>query len=203
MKKTIILSLLMLMIGITMYAQSATQARKILDKTAAVVGNKGGASASFNMSNSKIGSVSGTIAIKGHMFQASIPKAIIWYNGKTQWSYMKSTNEVNVTNPTEAKRMKMNPYTFITMYKNGYNMSAKTSGKNYVVHLTAQNKQRSAQELYITVNSSTYTPVQVRVREGSSWTTVNISNFKTAKFANSKFTFNAKDYPTADVIDLR
>ena len=32
------------------FAQNATQARKILDKTAAIVGRKGGASANFSVS---------------------------------------------------------------------------------------------------------------------------------------------------------
>lgn len=203
MRKSIIISIFMALISLTATAQTAAQARKILDKTAAVVGNKGGASASFTMSNPKIGSASGNISIKGHMFQASVAKAIVWYNGKTQWSYMKSTNEVNITTPTEAKRMKMNPYTFITMYKSGYNMTAKTSGNNYVVHLTAQNKNRSVKELYVTVNRNTYIPVQVRMLEGTTWSTINIKNFKTKKLPNSMFTFNAKDFPSAEVIDLR
>ena len=82
-------------------------------------------------------------------------------------------------------------------------MGVKTSGINYVVHLTAQNKQRSVQELYVTVNKTKYTPVQVRMREGNTWTTINISNFKAAKLPDSAFTFNAKDYPTAEVVDLR
>ncbi|MGM9709611.1 MAG: LolA-like putative outer membrane lipoprotein chaperone [Prevotella sp.] len=201
--KTKLISLILAMFCISATAQNADQAKKILDKTAAVVGNKNGASASFKMSSEKIGTATGTIAIKGRKFQAVTPKAIVWFDGKTQWSYLKSTNEVNITTPTEAKRMKMNPYTFITMYKTGYNMGVKTSGSNYVVHLTAQNKQRSVQELYVTVNKTTYTPVQVRMKEGNTWTTINISNFKAAKLPDSTFTFNAKDYPTAEVIDLR
>ena len=201
--KTKLISLILAMFCISATAQNAGQAKKILDKTAAIVGNKNGASASFKMSSEKIGTATVTIAIKGRKFQATTPKAIVWFDGKTQWSYLKSTNEVNITTPTEAKRMKMNPYTFITMYKSGYNMGVKTSGSNYVVHLTAQNKQRSVQELYVTVNKTTYTPVQVRMKEGNTWTTINISNFKAAKLPDSTFTFNAKDYPTAEVIDLR
>ena len=201
--KTKLISLIMVLFCINATAQNAEQAKKILDKTAAVVGNKNGASANFKMSSEKIGTATGPIAIKGKKFQATTPKAIVWFDGKTQWSYLKSTNEVNITTPTEAKRMKMNPYTFITMYKSGYNMGVKTSVNNYVVHLTAQNKQRSVQELYVTVNKTKYTPVQVRMREGNTWTTINISNFKAAKLPDSAFTFNAKDYPTAEVVDLR
>ena len=47
-------------------------------------------------------------------------KATVWFNGKTQWSYMPSTNEVNVSTPNEVQQAAMNPYTFINMYKSGY-----------------------------------------------------------------------------------
>ena len=74
----------------------AQTAQQVLDKTAAIVGNKNGASASFKLSSPKYGSTSGSIAIKGNKFNARTPQAIVWYNGKTQWSYMKKTNEVNL-----------------------------------------------------------------------------------------------------------
>ena len=70
----------------------AQTAQQVLDKTAAIVGNKKGASASFKLSSPKYGSTSGSIAIKGNKFNARTPQAIVWYNGKTQWSYMKKTN---------------------------------------------------------------------------------------------------------------
>ena len=88
-----IIAMLMVVIATTAVAQNATQARKILDKTAAIVGNKGGASANFTLTNKKMGSVSGSISIKGRMFHATTPQAIVWYNGKTQWSYMKANEE--------------------------------------------------------------------------------------------------------------
>lgn len=201
-KKNVLLGLLLLICA-CVSAQSSTQAKKVLDKTASVVGRSGGAQASFTVSSKKLGSQSGTIAIKGNMFQARTPKAIVWYNGKTQWSYLKMTNEVNVSTPTEAKRMSMNPYTFISMYKTGYNLSMTKSGSNYVVHMVAQNKKRSVQEAYITINKSSYTPSLVKMRQGNDWTTISVRGFKAVNQPNSKFTFNAKDFPKAEVIDLR
>ncbi|WP_092110375.1 LolA-like putative outer membrane lipoprotein chaperone [Prevotella sp. KH2C16] len=203
MMKKLSICLLLMMACLTSGAQNATLARKVLDKTAAVVGSKNGASANFSLTSKKYGSVTGTIAIKGNMFHATTPEAIVWYNGKTQWSYMKKTNEVNVNNPTEAQQMRMNPYKFITMYKTGYNMGITDKGSNYWVHLIAQNKSRTVQELYILVNKKSYKPSQIRMRQGSDWTDISISNFKTKKLSNSLFTFNAKDFPTAEVIDLR
>ena len=183
MKKTILIAL-MALIGLSAFAQSAQQ---VLDRTAKVIGNKSGASANFTISNAKIGSSSGTIAIKGNKFNARTPQAIVWFNGKTQWSY----------------QMAMNPYTFINIYKTGYKMNMKKSGNNYQVHLTAQNQKRSVAELYITINQKTYVPSQVKMRQGKTWSTIKVSNFKARSIPNSSFAFNAKEFPSAEVIDLR
>ena len=167
------------LISMGVYAQNATKARQILDKTASIVNNKDGASASFKISGESTGTVSGTIAIKGNKFRATTPEASVWYNGKTQWTYMKDNEEVNVSNPTEAQQAKMNPYTFITLYKKGYTLGMTT------------------------VNSKTYLPTTVKMKTKGKWTTVAISNFKAVKQSDASFTFNSKDFPEAEVIDLR
>lgn len=179
----------------------AQNARTILDRTANVVGNKSGATANFTMSG-KYGNSSGTIAIKGNMFSATTPQAIIWYDGKTQWAYNRQTDEVNVSTPTEAQQQSMNPYKFITIYKNGFTLSSKTVGGKYQVHMVAQNQARTIKELYVLINKS-YQPTQVKMRTDKGWTTINITNFRAKSLADSSFKFNAKDYPTAEVIDLR
>ena len=202
MNKIALISLMML-ITLCVSAQNAAQAVKILDKTASVVGRKGGASANFSVSGKSLGAASGTIAIKGNKFYAHTPKTTVWFNGKTQWTYMNTTNEVNVTNPNEAKQAQMNPYKFITIYKTGYDLSMKSVGSSYQIHMTAQNKQRSLQELYITINKKSYNPTSVRMLQGKNWTTINISNFKAKNQSNNIFSFNSKDYPKAEIIDLR
>ena len=193
----------MMLLTLCVSAQGAAQAARILDKTAGVIGRKGGASANFSVSGKSLGATSGTIAIKGNKFYANTPKTTVWFNGKTQWTYMNTTNEVNVTNPNEAKQAQMNPYKFITIYKTGYNLSMKSVGNSYQIHMAAQNKQRSLQELYITINKRTYNPSNVRILQGKNWTIINISNFKANNLSNDIFSFNSKDYPKAEIIDLR
>ena len=185
-------------------AQSNTaQARAILDKTSKGIGHKSGVSASFTLNNPTTGNVSGTIAVKGGKFNARTPQAIVWFNGKTQWTYMKKNNEVNISTPTQAQQQMMNPYTFINVYKTGYKMSSAKAGASYEVHLVAQNQKRSIQEMYVTVNSKTYVPSRVKMKHNGRWYTVTISNFSAKKQPDSLFTFNSKDYPSAEVIDLR
>lgn len=197
MKKLSII-LAILAIALTASAQTATQ---VLDKTAAIVGRSGGASAHFTMSTGS-GSVSGTIAIKGKKFYANTGSAKVWFDGKTQWAWLRSTDEVNITTPTQAEQMSMNPYTFINIYKTGFTTTMKAVGSNYQVHLTAQNKQRSVQEMYITI-SKNYVPVSVKMRSGNSWTNIVISNFKAVNQNDATFKFNPKNCPGAEIIDLR
>lgn len=185
------------------YAADNMTARKVLDKTAAVVGKKSGAQAQFHIANAKLGNASGTIAIKGNKFNARTADATVWFNGKTQWTYMKNTDEVNVTTPTQAQQTQMNPLTFINMYKSGYKLSMKTVEGKYEVRMVAENKSRSVQEMYIVVNPKTFVPTQVRMRQKDSWTTINISNFKATPQSDAVFTFNKKDFPSAEIVDLR
>lgn len=180
---------------------SAQTAKEILDKAASVVNAKKGATADFVMSG-KYGNAAGTISIKGDKFVANTPQAKMWYDGKTQWTYMTSTEEVNVSTPTEAQQQTMNPYRFINLYNMGYAMTKKEVKNGYEVYLKATNPKRTITEMYITVNNQ-YVPTNVKMKTAKGWTNINISNFRKASLPDKAFRFNAKDYPKAEVIDLR
>ena len=180
------------------YGQSA---KEVLDKTAATVSNKGGAQAGFSINGQSM-NASGTIAIKGKKFHATTPQATIWFDGKTQWTYMKKNDEVNVANPTESQLAAINPYHFIYLYKNGYNSSMEKKGGNFVVTLKATGKKQ-IQEMVLTIGQKSYVPSQIRYKTAKGWTTIDIRNFKAANLSDSMFRFNSKDFPKAEIIDLR
>lgn len=181
------------------YAQSA---KSVLDKAAATISIKSGVKANFKMTGG-MGSSSGTIIIKGKKFHATTPQATVWFDGKTQWTYVKDNDEVNVTNPNESQLQALNPYNFINLYKKGYDATLNSSGNNHVVHLTATSAERKIKELFITVDKKTYHPTQVKLLQGKKWTVFDISDLKKQNVSDSQFTFNAKDFPKAEIIDLR
>ena len=78
----------------------------------------------------------------------------------------------------------------------------KQVGGNYQIHLTDQKKQ-SIQEMYITINKATNLPTQVRMRQNNKWSTITITNFQAKDLSDALFTFNPKNYPNAEIIDLR
>ena len=116
---------------------------------------------------------------------------------------MKNNDEVNVSTPTEAQLQAINPYNFINLYKKGYESTLNKTGKDYVVHLTATSKERKIKELFITIDKNTYHPTQVKLLQSKKWSIFDISDLKKQRIPDSQFRFNAKDFPTAEVIDLR
>ena len=75
------------------------------------------------------------------------------------------------------------------------------SGNSYVV--TLQGKGKSISEMVITINKQTYVPSQIRMFQNKQWTTIKVSNFRTANLSDALFRFNPKSYPNAEIIDLR
>jgi len=198
MKKIVFMMSLML-VSVFSYGQTA---KSVLDKTAAIVSNKNGIQANFTMEGG-MGNISGNIAVKGRKFHATTPVATVWFDGKTMWTYMKKNDEVNVTTPNEAQLQRINPYNFINLYKQGYDMTMSKSGKAYTVHLTAQNTAKKIKELFITIDRKSSHPTQVKMLQGSKWTTFDISNLKSQTLSDATFQFKSKDFPQAEVIDLR
>lgn len=180
------------------YAQSA---RQVLDKTAAAVSAKSGAQASFTTTGELL-NTSGTIAIKGKKFRLISTVGKSWFDGKTQWTYMKKNDEVYVSTPTEEEQAANNPYRFINLYKNGYTYTMIKKGGNYEVHLKAQSKTQAISEMYIVVNQKTYIPSQIRGK-GTGWWKIDLKDFKKANLSDNLFRFNPKDCPTAEIIDIR
>ena len=191
---------MMLLLSVGAQAESA---KRILDKAAATVSNPGGVQAHFQMISKQFGTTEGEIAVKGNKFHATTPDATIWFDGKTQWTYMKGNDEVNISNPTEAQLQAINPYNFINIYKKGYKLEAKKVEHFYEVHLIPTDKNRKIQEMYIVVDETSYHPTHVKMKQKDKWSTIVISRLKTASLSDDLFKFNSKDFPQAEIIDLR
>lgn len=212
MKK--ILLLLLFVCGLQgVFAQKNAQARKVLEATEKAFEKGGGVSAQFsaeNFSNGQSqGVTKGSMKIKGKKFQLNTGNIITWFDGKTQWSYLKQNDEVNVSTPTATELQGMNPYAILSIYKKGYNYTVQEGtlrGKGvYTVRLTAENKSNDIQEILLDVEKNSYTPYCIRFRQkNGTWTKIVVRNFRNKqKFSDNEFTFPKEAYPKAEIIDMR
>lgn len=197
MKKFFSVNLLLLFSFTALFA--ADQGKKILDKASDRISVSKGFTASFTISSSKFNN-SGTISVKGNKFCARTQSATMWYDGKTQWVYNKKADEVNISHPSASSQQSMNPYTFLNLYKKGYTITSTNAASGTQVHLVGKGK--SISEMYILVDK-TYNIKEIKFLQKGTWVTIHISNLKNQSLDDSVFTFNAKDFPKAEIIDLR
>lgn len=201
-----------LCIGLTQaFAQTP---RQILDAAAAVFAQKNGVKANFKadsfVKGELQGSVSGTMCIQGNKFQMTTPGMITWFNGQTQWSYTKENEEVNISTPTEEELQNINPSRFVNLYKSGYNYKMKEvtlRGKAcYEITLSAQKKNKGLKTIILNIDKSNNDLMCVRMFPFNSNNCTRISVHQLQRgisFATSDFEFTPKDYPQAEIIDLR
>lgn len=207
----IILLCLTLSLSTSVIAQKDSQAKKVLDATAKKISTASGIEAAFKLTSfvgtTEQGSGTGTILLKGKKYQLNTGDQITWFDGKTLWSYSADIEEVNITIPTKKELAAMNPYSFIALYKKGYNYTmqrATYNGKEmYDVKLMAENKNSDIPEVIITITKD-YTPTCIRMRQGKNWSRITITKFNASKsFNDATFTFPASKYPDAEIIDMR
>lgn len=210
MKKIFLFALCLLFLPLTTKGQDT---KSILDKAVAIFERSSGLQADFDVTiykgSQKQGNTQGTIFVKKEKFHISTPLLLAWFDGKTQWMLLKNSDEVNVTTPTKDEIQKNNPYSYIYIYKNGYQLSHQTSNYNnrkcYKVKLKAKNHQQKIKEVNLILDANSYLPLSINIVEDKNMNThIKVWNVKNnQKFNDSLFEFKKKDYPNIEVIDLR
>lgn len=209
-----IFSVLIALLALPVLAQQQAQAKVVLDKTAAAFRKSGGIKADFDIKSfakgRPLGGTTGTIRLDGDKFTLKTPDAITWFDGKTQWSYLPGSDEVNVSTPTEAELQSANPYVLLEVYRHGFNYKLGTvksfRGKPvYEVVLTAASRAQDTQRIVLYVAKTSYMPVYIMMEQrDKSRSEITVTGYQTGmKYADSVFVFDKKQYPHAEIIDLR
>ena len=191
---------------------SAQSPRKVLDATAARLTKSGDVKAQFKATQfngtTPEGEAQGTMLMSGTRFYMKTEQVTAWFDGKTQWSLMQGSREVNVSEPDEDDLQEMNPALLVNIYKQGFNyrMSKSTlrGRPTYVVHLWPSRKDTDYSDIFVDVDQATYDPLCIRAKRNGNWVRLSILTFQTGlQLPAATFTFPKQDYPDIEVIDLR
>lgn len=194
---------------------NAQDARAILDKASEAYNKAGGVTANFTLdikdTKAKTTySYDGKAYMKGNKFKIEIPDAITWFDGKTQWVYVKDTEEVNISNPSGEELQGISPSALFNIYKTGFNLVYKgekrANAKNVLeVELTPIKKGRDITKIIVQIDKannifSTITAVDKSGLENI----LSIKKYQTGiELADTTFSFDKKNYPRAEIVDLR
>lgn len=191
----------------------AQTARQILDQTAAKLKNSGGIEAVFEGTTfngtAESGHTTGNIAVQNNKFRIKTDGLTTWFDGKTQWTLLDGSDEVNVNTPTPSEISGLNPYAFIDLYKKGYVLKLAPFTYNgraaHEVRLQAAGKTGNIRLMILVIDKQSGMPLSIRVKDNAGkWTRIRIQSIKThRKWNDSYFRFVEKEHPGIEVIDLR
>ncbi|GBU07183.1 membrane protein [Bacteroidales bacterium] len=211
------ISLLLFLISFSFiaFAHNDIRAIEVLENASSEYLKAGGVSAQFaiHIKDSKlIQTFEGDIKMKGDKFYLSTPDIDTWFDGKTQWAYLKQNDEVNITEPEAEELQMINPINILGIYKNG-SYTCKYLGERqdakqksvFEVELNPKNKKGQITKIVLQLSKIDFTPTKFQVfYKNKLENIIQINKYeKGQSLSDQIFVFDKKKYPEVDVIDLR
>lgn len=213
MKKTILLSIVLLLASMS-FAQKDKKAEAILSKVSATYKayNSFRVNFSLTMYNKEefINDASmGSADIKNDMYKISIMGVDTYFDGKTRYSYLIDSEEINITEPDEEDSELANPAKIFDLYKTGFNYSIvkqyKSAGANLVEIKLIPIEEKDYSHVVLVINKDKSNVISFTTvgKDGNDVILKMIKLEIKHSFENSYFMLNLKKYPDAEIIDMR
>ena len=151
---------------------------------------------------------SGIFTLKGTKFILEMDAMKVWFDGKTQWSYVNQNNEVSITEPSEKELTETNPMAILSGFKTKciIRFSSKTkSEQNYCIEMTPRSKNNDVIKIEVQVNknSGNLFSIYINSKNGSVSHLI-LSNFQKGITINdNSFFFNSTKFKGVTTNDLR
>jgi outer membrane lipoprotein-sorting protein len=152
----------------------------------------------------------GTIYLKGKKYKLQIAGQDVISDGVTRWTYLKDANEIQIDNQKTDENA-ITPANVFTLYEKGFfskfTGEEKVNGKVYqlieLVPIDPKKKNITKVKLKINKKDDFIANAKIFDRNGSTQT-INVDQFTPNSIKDDAiFTFNSKEYPGAEVVDLR
>ena len=158
--------------------------------------------------DSQTQSSSGSFTLKGTKFILEMEALKLWFDGKTQWSYVQQNNEVSITEPSEKELAETNPMAILSGFKSKclIRFSSKTkSEQNYCLEMVPKLKNKDLVKIEVQVNKNNGNLFLICIYyTNGSKSTLLLSNFqKNINIADTNFVFNSAKHKGVTINDLR
>lgn len=216
MKRLLLITFLSVSV-LTGYSQQDKKAKEILEKVTKTTQSLPSLEARFSFEmNNKAKNIQekneGTIILKDKKYKLNIPKMglQITCDGKTIWTYMVNSNEVNISNLDDSTDDLMDPSKIFTIYERGFNYKFVDESVDggvpvYTIDLVPQKPTGDIQTIRIMIDKqkNLIHGANMTGKDGNKYR-VTINQFKTdGIYADSDFVFDPAKYKGVEVVDMR
>lgn len=203
--RTLLIILVLLSLGAVSFDAVAVEtARQVIANTAKALNEAPSLDVKANVETSQ-GTFAVNMKIARDKFVLDYPQMKVWYDGTTQWTYVKDQRELSISDPTEDELLECNPFAIINYYGKVYS-ARRLQGNETTIELVANNTaSTNIRKAVVTVSPTTYFPEKIVVTfaNGKTMTVRIVSVKKGPKLAASTFVYDKNKYPAAETVDLR
>ena len=207
-----ILFLIAVLAGVPVIAQNDPAAIKILDRFAETARAASSISMKFDavtvdQMEGLTDTVTGNIIMSGDKYRLELIDNIVWFNGKTSWSYLPAENEVTITEPeSDDDSFMARPSSIFSLYKQGYKSRLlEENTSNYIIDLYPEDIKSDMIRIRLTLSKPALNikAVEYKNKNGLTITLYVIDYSLNEKTDTSYFTFQASRYKGVEIIDMR
>lgn len=101
-------------------------------------------------------SFSGKAILSADKFFLEMDDLMVWFDGKTQWTYMMNANEVTITDPDAEELAQTNPITIISAFRSvsNINFSKTKSNINHLIEFSPKTKKADFNKIVVALNKT-------------------------------------------------
>ena len=109
------------------------------------------------------GNSQGHILVQGKQFVLETPGMKTWFDGKTQWTLAEENEEVSISEPTDEELQSLNPYAWMSLYQQGYDLKFAETGVPNVrkVIMTTTIPREEMQSIVLLIHQTELYPVRL------------------------------------------
>jgi outer membrane lipoprotein-sorting protein len=215
MKKNLLI-ISLLLISVAGFSQTDAAAITLLDEVAAKADKYTSLKIDFkmfveNLQTKKRDTYTGSASYKAGFYKLDIMGQIVYSDSKTNWTYLKDAEEINITDNADNQAAMMNPKTLLKDYKTNFKVK-------YVAEKFEAN--RPLVEIDMTpkvIEGKKYTKITLKIdktkkqiysvryvgKDGVSYL-IEISKFvENPAITDAEIKYSSSLYPGAEVIDMR
>ena len=154
----------------------------------------------------------GTLQLKGTKYKLEFKGQTIFSDGKTQWTYIKESNECQIDcTPDPNTTTTPNPVNIFTLYEKGYKYKYEkedvvNGAKVDIINLYPTDPdKKSFHTIQLTIDKMKKQILSAKIlNKNGTNNNITVKNFTpNSEIADATFTFNKADYKRVEIIDLR
>ena len=202
---------LLLLPGVA-FAQ-ADKAEALLDKAVSAIKADAGVQMNFTIrmsdsSGEEMFDEKGVLKMDGDKFTLLTDAMKLWCDGTAQWSYLAQNNEIYISEPNADDARAFSPVHLMELYKHGYRCVVDeklATATEDAVTMTAIARGNDIKKVTVLLNKKSKQPARLVVLYDNGTTaSIKVDSYKgKCKFSAKEFRCREKNFPGAEVVDMR